>query len=649
MAVTIIDNWQTNSRYGWSSSAFIQVDTYEGNQVNKDNFDLFSDSFAVGDTVEFSFPIRPWGLRLSIDTPLQADSVEFEWEYVYGFWSGSPQWTHLNVINGDAFTKSGVQDILFVLPSDARGRVGRGMQVRCKIKSVTNPTEGGHCNDYPYMKELAFQVTGTSESYSTIYDAEKNGTLTIYDDVADTTITSICTLPTEVLNSVTRLQFTIDSSTTIGTGDTITVNGTDMFGNTISEVLDTTANGTYQTTASFQTLTDVQCSFSDGNLKIETLRAGGIEKAGDRYGGWFILYHVWFGDGTTTTEFKASRALVEYGNFVRFYIRENALYQHGEKHETDLATTGVHGGALVLNTSYQDHMADIYCSEGSNTKFNFYGGYWGVNQSGYDSQDIMFKQHTEMELRDVVLGGSATAERSGDSIYTLQQPILTLKRLVASGSSNIEIASLSSAGISTIEDALLNGSLRWMHVSYGTDGMQLKGVRPYKIEMQASGQRQALELLNATGFNKDNWTWRYTDNYTVYDANVISWEFDLIVLNEDGDAIEGASVVITDYLNNTVYSGTTDSAGSIPTQVLREWTRDEISGVVQDWVANTPHTVIVSKDGYFTETLIFNVDRKTRETIVLNKGSSWIMPMGETLYKNLDPSDEGNKFKYLPL
>ncbi len=616
MSVTIIDNWQTNSRYGWSNSAFIQVDTYQGNQVNKNSFDLFSDGFAVGDTVEFSFPIRPWGLRLSIDTPLQADNVEFEWEYVYGFWSGKPQWTHLNVINDDAFTKSGVQDVLFVLPSDARGRVGRGMQVRCKIKSVTNPTEGGHCNDYPYMKELAFQVTGTSESYSTIYDAEKNGTLTIYDDVVDTTITGMCTLPTEALNSVTRLQFTIDSSTTIGTGDTITVNGTDMFGNTISEVLDTTTNGTYQTTASFQTLTDVQCSFNDGNLKIETLRAGGIEKAGDRYGGWFILYHVWFGDGTTTTEFKVNRALVEYGNFVRFYIRENTLYQHGEKHETDLATTGVHGGALVLNTSYQDHMADIYCSEGSNTKFNFYGGYWGVNQSGYDSQDVMFKQHTEMELRDVILGGSATAERSGDSIYTLQQPILTLKRLVASGSSNIEIASLSSAGTSTIEDALLNGSLRWMHVSYGTEGMQLKGVRPYKIEMQASGQRQALELLNATGFNKDNWTWRYTDKYTVYNANVISWTFKVMVVDENSNVVENANVKITNAQGVVVYEGITDTQGQTPLLVLKEWTRDEVSGVVQDWVHHSPFMVVVSKEGYTTRNIIYDVNEPYENTVI---------------------------------
>ena len=83
------------------------------------------------------------------------------------------------------------------------------------------------------------------------------------------------------------------------------------------------------------------------------------------------------------------------------------------------------------------------------------------------------------------------------------------------------------------------------------------------------------------------------------------------MIDNNGDAIENASVKIEDKENSEVFSGTTDSDGKITEQWL---VHKEAITPDKFWTDKTPHTVTISKSGYSTRVIKYTMDQ-TRDEI----------------------------------
>jgi hypothetical protein len=60
----------------------------------------------------------------------------------------------------------------------------------------------------------------------------------------------------------------------------------------------------------------------------------------------------------------------------------------------------------------------------------------------------------------------------------------------------------------------------------------------------------------------------------------------------------------------------------------------------------TPHTLTVSKRGYQTKTIVFDLNSKIDQGVTLEKVVKYIMPEGKKMYWNLKPEDGQNKFEF---
>lgn len=122
-------------------------------------------------------------------------------------------------------------------------------------------------------------------------------------------------------------------------------------------------------------------------------------------------------------------------------------------------------------------------------------------------------------------------------------------------------------------------------------------------------------------------------------------QLDLKVIDTDGNAISGASIVIKDNTDSVFYSGTTDANGDMTTQYpIQTYYERTISGegTPDVQITYTPHTITISKTGYQTKTMVLTMDRKREEVVVLEKQVGTIIAKGRVAV-NTDPTNSASE------
>lgn len=133
------------------------------------------------------------------------------------------------------------------------------------------------------------------------------------------------------------------------------------------------------------------------------------------------------------------------------------------------------------------------------------------------------------------------------------------------------------------------------------------------------------------------------------------FRLDLKVVDNNGNAISGAGVVIIDVDGTEIFSGATDASGNIAQQVLTKQidffndpnpaTSITISTPTETYV-KTPHTITISATGYQTKTMVLTMDRRREEIVVLEQAVKFITAGGDPLLWNLKSTDSQNKHNW---
>jgi hypothetical protein len=192
--ITFNDKWENLRMISYYNS-FNDSFTFRGIANNVYGGDLFSDTAIVNDFVMFSFGQligKVNAIKINIDTPLVATSIDGVWEYTSGGTNQVPSWKTLTVTdNTNKFQNSGENEITFDVPEDWENfnYTKRGVniyycfQLRFRITSLTGLTEGGklvnttdtsQCKPYS-IYALSFDDPNNPLTMSQIYAADVAG------------------------------------------------------------------------------------------------------------------------------------------------------------------------------------------------------------------------------------------------------------------------------------------------------------------------------------------------------------------------------------------------------------------------------------------------------------------------------------------
>lgn len=163
----------------WITPQYILRDeggTFSGNLTGQAAFDYFRDNCQANDALYFGNVPRFDDIQVYVGTAFAAQSVSFAWEYYSGL---TASWQPLTVQDGtNGFTTLGQQTIAFVPPDDWIYTTVNGQQrywVRCRIASVTSPTEGGaNSTQAAQVGNNLIVVTGTGNNFATLNAAVGN-------------------------------------------------------------------------------------------------------------------------------------------------------------------------------------------------------------------------------------------------------------------------------------------------------------------------------------------------------------------------------------------------------------------------------------------------------------------------------------------
>lgn len=624
MTVTIEDNFVYHGkRQPGYNTRFGVVQAYQSgvggaNYYNSKNFDYFNDSPQVGDYLLLGFRSRFWGMRFLVDVPFAADSVTFVWEYGEGPVYPPTTWTQMGVINGDALTKSGQQDVIFWLPDDAtRHKNGKYPVVRCRIAAVSNPTEGGRQGDaYVEWNERCIRATG-SATVAELWAAETAGSWTLYNGDVQASLGAgdLVLMPTDGLwDSAARLELTVTGSTTIGSGDTVALTGTDRLGNALTETIDVSGgNGTYKSVGAYRALSAVACTgFTDGTLQVVVERACAYDLKGPSVSAELdgsqqrFIAHLYVGNGVDVSSLTFLRSALVFDYYTMFFVEPAGTLTFGALYTDPLGRDCGTDGCHIMFRYRSQQTSRWYDVVGSGATLRIYGSLWTPYGAGYGGLYPGIGRTagvpTEFSALDVIATGTR---------YTTAYPWA----VASIGGGQLE--RVTTTGMSWYWGSPLPAWLdcRNYHNRYEfaprAPGRLIGGyVSAWHAQVANTTQRQYFQDMDIPDIEK--YAFQYTDVHSVTEALTIENTLALTVQDENGGPLVGASVVIEDVFGSEVFNDVTDGNGQITT-ILKRCTRDLVQGVVQPWQLHTPHTVTITKTGYADRELTLTMDQKRVE------------------------------------
>jgi len=322
---------------------------------------------------------------------------------------------------------------------------------------------------------------------------------------------------------------------------------------------------------------------------------GVVNKQGDNQ--YFFNASINIGNGNNTTYFVDSSKQITFADFndvdiPDINITQNAYFRLGIQESGDITHSGCHISSLATAYSHKIIQSEvpiyIYSSSFDALSDSCYYAFIQINDETNISEfrNCLFRNKVYI-YKGYLLLHNVIIENADDGL-----------RSKIADADNVILQK----GINGFFFALYSGTsivrnVKIQNFTYDFRLYLLSTDNVYAIDTECS-------------WNLYWWWWASGKLYRQY-------SFNLKVVDEEGNPIQNAIVKIYDKNNNIVVDENTDSNGKIPEQIITRGHYENAYGnTLQDY---SPHTLIISKDGYKEYTLKFTIDKKTDWTIALQK------------------------------
>lgn len=473
-------------------------------------------------------------------------------------------------------------------------------------------------------------VTGYSESvpctFEDLYNADLAGTLQL---LAPTTLAPDMSLDRQIKpadSGALRLTLIVTNYSTPKYN--ITLTGTDQFGNAQQEVIEITGDGSYVTNEYFRTI-DTGGIDPDagavGTLEITQPRWGVISKQYDKSFGVDCQLTIgtfstegWFADDGKQIVFSANTPsqfiYVEAAGHFRLGKVVDETLKLCEK-GCDLISARVSGPTLK-----GDGSVELYSSRFLST-------------SPYAAVRLVI-QYTSWFGTTKFRMWMCIADKTELSINPTGTYSVDVYRLTSQKST---IAITPAVGAGTYDDLFIHSCENAFYIA-GSITFSVKNVvlKNNTYVAYASYFEGTFYLINAEA---DNWTFNWAGGG---DGKIYrQYEFDVHCQDKDGNDLSGVSAV-GEYISpyGQAFSETTDANGDIPTQILDHGWFESAYGNTEQ--LKTPLKVTYKKAGYQTVVKYYDLDKKTKDVVVMHKAVGVFLDFGRPVI-NLKKTDPENK------
>lgn len=455
---------------------------------------------------------------------------------------------------------------------------------------------------------LTGYTEGTPCNFTDLYNADKAGTLSLHarNGITGTDGAAVAVDRAErpadyiVLGGASNdLYITITNW--VGTTATIRITGTDRSGAAQTEDIVVTANGQYNTTKWFKTITHTQVIvFTATSFDYDLIQGQWGVVSRQCNDSFCLSCHLTIGTDSTTTWFKDTlKTIIFTVASCKFHVRMLATFQLGEK---DANGNAYNGCFFKVNDPIFSAFSGTGSSAGNVKLYDsiiYFPAFWRL----YRGSDQL------VEIIDcrIIKWKGGRIQGTNSIIKGLQFHDTT------------EYSLTTKTPVGTLED------LKTYRNTYGfyyspqhSQEATIKGLvgknNTYAINVNVSASdNYSLYLINA---EFDVWNFHYLPAGNYYGTVRRQYEFDLKVQDKDENDINGATVKIWD-LNNNLVVNTTTASGVITTQTLNYGYYTQAGGDTP--TMQTPHTIQISKAGYQTYKKKFTLDEKIDWRIKLKR------------------------------
>lgn len=573
---------------------------------NSAAFNYFSDTPGVGDCFYFYTNQIFSGIRLTVGTPMNG-SPTFVWEYA----KYNNNWSTLRVTNADAITKSGVQDVRWTPPSDwsaATTNARPAFRVRLRLTGVTGVTEGGaNATNKAQFLFHAFQVTGAGVNMGTIATHDAATAYTLLPATTPAASLTPLECPFKKSGIVGKIDITL-AGCTVGAGDTVVLTGIDYDNAALTETIDVSGSGstTYTTANTFKDVTDVACNgFADGTICVATKNIGLVRNTGGSV--YQIDASIIIGDPAIPTTFVQTKAAYNF-IFISSY-----LCAYGEDTEVTLGAVESSGDishaqdiVFIYFANLGVNVYDNACRLSQGATLNLYGvtflqpscsgmsiGY-SLSGGNYRIQDVVMDSGNRLSMNGTFLSTNGLWVRNMDgggggfpSFSTVPVGLVINNTINATNNRNKAL---------TVRDSYLEGFSDYNNLDAG---------RYHKF-------------IDCPGLKPDDFSNTRTNTAFIGDGCYLQKTFNLKVIDVAFQVIEAATVEMRDNTDAVVFSVQTGADGTIAEQIVT-WQKGvwPPSTVGINFTDYTPHTVTISKAGYKTRVIQYEMDEPRVEIEML--------------------------------
>ncbi|RLJ01806.1 MAG: hypothetical protein DRP08_05110 [Candidatus Aenigmatarchaeota archaeon] len=450
-------------------------------------------------------------------------------------------------------------------------------------------------------------------TFADVYYADKNGTLTLFSDYV--TSGNTYTLTTQVRptdEEALKVNFSISSLS--GSGN-ITVRGKDKDGEYQEEVIEITSTGTYTTENWYSEITNFTVNGFSADLEVVQGQWGVVWRNENFFRFDAILK---IGDDATPTYFKDVRKIIYFSSALYKESKDNTLMNIRTK-------TTVTFGDIYKEESKSTHIGCIFLSPETGNGWgtlvargntSFLSCYFGGKKEFY----IQLMDNSKVWNSYIEQSLSMRQETEIYHIYSFGQ-----FGGIAGASQDIKIEEVwRHAGDVGV----------WLSNPATVRNLQVKLLgRKTHVYVKESGDATSklidCDMYDENGELTDEWIFYFYGSAEGQHKVKRQYTLNLRVVDEMGNPIKGANIRIYNKTGALVANLETDGNGSITTILTYGTYAKNLSHSQQNrdvlnanLTLETPHTLVISKDGFKEYRVTFKANKKLDWKIALKREES---------------------------